>query len=73
LPSYTSSLGLEPDALGGRLRVVRPALPAFLREVTLRGLRVGAMTVDLHWRRQENRTLVQVLGNQSKLRVEVDS
>ena len=68
----TSSLGLEPDALGGRLRVVRPALPAFLGEVTLRGLRVGEAAVDVRWRRQGKKTLVEVLGKKGRLRVEVD-
>jgi glycogen debranching enzyme len=69
----TSSLGLEPDALAGWLRVVAPALPAFLGEVTLRGLRVGEATLDLRWRRKERRTTVQVLVKQGRLRVEIES
>ena len=68
----TSFLGLEPDAPAGVLRVVRPALPAFLREVTVRALRVGEAEVDLRWRRHRGRTLVDVLGKEDKLRVEID-
>jgi len=67
-----SSLGLEPDAPGGSLAIVRPSLPAFLREVTLRGLRVGDASVDLAWRRRDDKTLVEVLGKRGKLRVDVD-
>jgi glycogen debranching enzyme len=68
----TSCLGLEPDAPGGRLRVARPALPAFLGEVTLRGVRVGEATVDLRWRRRGEKTLVRVLDRQGRLRVDMD-
>jgi glycogen debranching enzyme len=68
----TSSLGLEPDAISQRLRVVRPALPAFLGEVTVRGLRVGEATLDLRWRRKGGRTTVQVLGKHGRLRVEIE-
>lgn len=46
-----SILGLEPDALRGLLRVVRPRLPHWLRRVTLRGLRVGEGIVDLRFAR----------------------
>jgi glycogen debranching enzyme len=67
----TSSLGLQPDALGGRLSILRPALPAFLREVTLRGLRVGGASVDLTWRRQGKTTRVEVVGKQGDLEVDV--
>src|SRR5262249_36759957 len=34
-------LGLEPDAVGHRLRVVRPLLPLMAKHVELHGLRVG--------------------------------
>jgi glycogen debranching enzyme len=68
----TSALGLQPDAPGGLLRVVRPHLPAFLSQVTLRGLRVGEASVDLHWHRQKSGTSVKVLGKEGKLRVEVE-
>jgi len=68
----TSSLGLEPDALNRRLRVVRPALPAFLGEVTMRGVRIGEATADLSWRRRGAKTEVRVLGTQGELQVVID-
>ncbi|HEY9777465.1 MAG TPA: glycogen debranching N-terminal domain-containing protein [Planktothrix sp.] len=40
-------MNIEPDALNGRVRVVNPALPAWLGEVRVDGLRVGAAEVDL--------------------------
>jgi hypothetical protein len=39
-------LGCEPDALAGRL-TLRPVLPAWLRRVSVRHLRVGAATIDV--------------------------
>ena len=53
-----------------RLSVVRPALPDFLREVTLRGLRVGQARVNLAWRRRGKETLVEVVAQQGELLVE---
>jgi len=46
----TTLLGLEADAPAGRLRV-RPALPAWLPEVSVRNLTVGQASVDLRVRR----------------------
>lgn len=44
-------LGLEPDALHGRLRVVRPLLPRWVDRLDLSGLRVAGATVDLRFER----------------------
>ena len=44
-------LGLEPDALHGRLRVVRPLLPSWVDRLDLSGLRVAGATVDLRFER----------------------
>jgi glycogen debranching enzyme len=44
-------LGLEPDALRGRLRVVRPLLPRWVDRLDLSGLRVAGATVDLRFER----------------------
>jgi glycogen debranching enzyme len=48
-------LGLEADAPRGRL-VVDPVLPEWLPEITLRGVRVGKASVDLHCWRAANQT-----------------
>jgi hypothetical protein len=45
-------LGLYPFAPLGVLSVVRPRLPEWAPEITLRRLRVGRATVDLRFTRQ---------------------
>jgi glycogen debranching enzyme len=47
----TAGLGLVPDGLGRRLRVVRPVLPSWLDHVQLRHLRVGSARIDLRFER----------------------
>jgi glycogen debranching enzyme len=42
-----ASLGLVPDGLAGRLRIVRPSLPGWLTHVELRGLEVAGSRIDL--------------------------
>jgi glycogen debranching enzyme len=46
-----TGLGLEPDALRGRLRVVRPLLPGWVGRLSLEGMRVGGAVVDLRFER----------------------
>ncbi len=66
-----SLLGLRPDAPAGRLDIVSPALPSWLREVTLHGVRVGDATVSVRYRRTSKATLVKVLDCEGTLEVEV--
>jgi glycogen debranching enzyme len=47
----TALLGLEPEGFSGRLRVVRPVLPAGVDRLELRGVRIGQGTVDLRFER----------------------
>jgi len=68
----TTSLGLEPDALNRQLRVHRPHLPAWLPSVTAKGIRVGDARVDLRYQRQNDVTLVAVIGRRGDLAVTVD-
>ena len=44
-------LGLSPDALNRRLRIVRPSLPHWLGRVKIIGLRTGVASVDLRLER----------------------
>ena len=44
-------LGLSPDALDKRLRIVRPSLPRWLERVQVTGLEVGDSRVDLEFER----------------------
>ena len=46
-------LGLLPDALGGRLRVIRLLLPAWLDRLELTGTRVGGALLDLRFERDD--------------------
>jgi glycogen debranching enzyme len=66
-------LGLMPDAPRGVLHVRDPQLPAFLRELTVLGLRVGDSRVTLHFRRHAGRTLANLLAvEDAPLRVQID-
>jgi len=68
-----TALGLEPDATENTLRIVRPALPDWLGEVSVRGLQVGEATVDLLFRRTHGETSVVVLEQLGPLHVLVES
>ena len=64
-------LGLCPDAVKGRLYIVRPQLPDWLRTVSIRGLRVGEAEVDLGYERRDGVTQVQVVETRGDLSVSV--
>jgi glycogen debranching enzyme len=66
-----TALGLEPDAVHGRLIVREPVLPRWLGTVRVRGLRVGGQPVDLEWRRAAGRTEVVVRDAPAGLEVVV--
>jgi glycogen debranching enzyme len=44
-------LGLSPDALEKRLRIVRPSLPRWLQRIDVTGLEIGNARVDLSFER----------------------
>jgi len=44
-------LGLSPDALEKRLRIVRPSLPRWLQQVEVTGLELGSARIDLRFER----------------------
>ncbi|HEY7454109.1 MAG TPA: glycogen debranching N-terminal domain-containing protein [Thermoleophilaceae bacterium] len=44
-------LGLSPDALNRRLRIVRPSLPRWLEHVEVTGLELGDARIDLRFER----------------------
>jgi glycogen debranching enzyme len=72
IPSMlASALGLEPHALEGRLEIRNPALPEWLTEVTLQGLRVGGARLDLRYHRVGQDTLVAVLRREGSLDVSI--
>ena len=68
----TVTLGLTPEALDGRLRIVRPHLPDFVRELRLRDLAIGGAEVDLDVRRAGDRTTVAVCDVRGEIDISVE-
>jgi glycogen debranching enzyme len=69
--ALVSLLGLEPDALEHRLRIVDPKLPARIDRLSLRRLHVGDAVVDLNFlRSSEDNVGVSWIVRQGPLVVE---
>jgi glycogen debranching enzyme len=66
-----AALGLEFDAARGEIRLRNPRLPAFLNEVVLRELQLGASTVDIRVRRHEDSVSMEVLRRRGKIQVSI--
>jgi glycogen debranching enzyme len=62
-------LGLEGDAPRRRL-IVGPALPPWLSDLTLRGIRVGKGSVDLRFWREDQRSRWEILAKSGDVEVE---
>jgi glycogen debranching enzyme len=58
-------LGLEPQALAGRLVLQRPCLPGGIGRLRLRSLRVGSARLDLEVRRGRRGVEVKQVGGRS--------
>jgi glycogen debranching enzyme len=67
--ALASLLGLEPDALAGCLYIHDPCVPEWLDRLSIRALRVGRGTVDLHFARQGRRIDVDVERRQGDVQV----
>ncbi|HEU0242400.1 MAG TPA: glycogen debranching N-terminal domain-containing protein [Candidatus Limnocylindrales bacterium] len=68
----TLTLGLLPEALDGRLRIVRPHLPAILRDVEVRNLAVAGAEVDLDFHRADGSTEVVVKDVRGRLDIRIE-
>jgi glycogen debranching enzyme len=66
-----AALGLEFDAARGEIRLRNPHLPAFLNEVTLRELTLGAASIDLCIRRHGNGVSMEVLRRRGQIQVAI--
>ncbi|MGH2760604.1 MAG: amylo-alpha-1,6-glucosidase [Actinomycetota bacterium] len=64
-----ATLGLEIDAAQRRIVLDRPALPPFLRELELKGLRAGDASVDLRLHSHEGDVAVHVLRREGEVDV----
>jgi glycogen debranching enzyme len=62
LQLLTAMLGLDADALAGRLTFVSPQLPPWLREVEIHDLRVGSSSLDVAIRRGRDGAAVELIG-----------
>ncbi|MFI5272354.1 MAG: glycogen debranching N-terminal domain-containing protein [Ktedonobacterales bacterium] len=67
-----TALGLTPHALQRELHIRRPWLPAWLKDVTVRGLRICDAQVDLRYQREGDVTLVAVLKREGQVKVTVE-
>jgi len=65
-------LGLKPEAFEQRLRITRPILPDFVREVDVSGLRVAESRIDLRFRRASSSITVEVLKLEGRLDVDME-
>ncbi len=66
----TIFLGLKPEAFARRLRIVRPALPADVDRISVRGLRVGDASVDIDFEKvSSGQTSVNVVALEGELDV----
>lgn len=69
-----TGLGLVPEGFDRRLRIVRPILPDFIKEIEVRRMKVGQAAVDLKFFRVSDKTLsVEVLKVDGTLDVVVDT
>jgi glycogen debranching enzyme len=64
-----AALGLEIDVAAHQLRFRQPELPEFLDQLAIRGLRVGAATIDLAVERQARGVTVRVLRKHGDVEV----
>jgi glycogen debranching enzyme len=64
-----ASLGLTIDSLQRRVRLVRPHLPPFLRELRVRALAVGETAIDLRFVRRAGEVTVNVVGPERRVEV----
>jgi glycogen debranching enzyme len=62
LQLLTAMLGLEADAVAGRLTFVSPQLPPWLRDVEIYDLRVGGSSLDVAIGRGRDGAAVELIG-----------
>jgi glycogen debranching enzyme len=68
-----AGLGLEPDALHARLRVVRPLLPRWVDRLSLEGMRVGDGRVDLRFERAGGQVVLADARTEGNVRLVLET
>ncbi|HEY9908316.1 MAG TPA: amylo-alpha-1,6-glucosidase [Thermosynechococcaceae cyanobacterium] len=66
-------VNLVPDAPGNYLRVIDPALPESINQLSLQNLRVGTTLLDLEFERSGNSTACRVSRKRGNLRVVIEA
>ncbi|WFU38739.1 amylo-alpha-1,6-glucosidase [Bradyrhizobium sp. CB82] len=66
-----AALGIEFDVARCEIRLRNPHLPAFLNEVVLRELQLGASSVDLRIRRHGHDVALEVLRTRGQIQVSI--
>ncbi len=66
-------VNLVPDAPGNYLRIIDPALPESINQLTLRNLRVGQTLLDLEFERSGTSTACRVSKKRGNLRVVIEA
>jgi glycogen debranching enzyme len=69
---FQSMLGLRVDAASKRL-FLTPKLPEWLKQASVRNLRVGQGTIDLHFERHGEDTSFQITENEAGFEVVIPS
>jgi glycogen debranching enzyme len=68
-------LGLDADAPAGRLHILNPRLPGFVRRLELRNLRLGGARISLRFLREGARChvdLIDVVGAPVRVQIELE-
>jgi glycogen debranching enzyme len=68
-----TGLGLEPDALRGTMRVVRPLLPGWVDRLSLGGMRVGDALVSLRFERAGRQVVLADARIEGNLQLEFEA
>jgi glycogen debranching enzyme len=64
-----AALGMEIDGFRERIYFKNPMLPDFLKELTLKQLKVGNKTVDLHFVRSSHGVTVNILSQSNQVEI----
>jgi glycogen debranching enzyme len=67
-----ASLGIIQDPWKREIRFVKPTLPKFLDEVSLKGLRAGEGSADVVIRRHGDRTALEVVATRGHVDIKTE-
>jgi len=66
-------VNLVPDAPNNTLRIIDPALPPSINQLSLHNLRVGPTLLDLEFERSNGTTACRVSKKRGNLRVVIEA